>query len=249
MKIRTLVMAMAAFSFMLTACGNNQAKQEQQGQKEQQEQSDDKNKQEVVEEQIQKEDGHSPALDEIRSVWKKKPLSGVAVDGKTDIVSFASVFCNAFPNFDANGDLVKYLKDPDGYDSDDYYRVDIQKQNGYIRWSGCAVVGCDLTTCYWNCDNGHKLVAFWMEEEENEPEDIYDKLLLFYDYDPATDMMNPATALVEKIEKDMAQNSIYGVGLPNEGKDISLSGSVNGEYHDYIYRWNGNGFDLEKADK
>ena len=209
-------MAMAAFSFMLTACGNNQAKQEQQGQKEQQEQSDDKNKQEVVEEQIQKEDSHSPALDEIRSVWKKKPLSGAAVDGKTDIVRFASVFCNAFPTFDANGDLVKYLKDPDGYDSDDYYRVDIQKQNGYIRWSGCAVVGCDLTTCYWNCDNGHKLVAFDME-------------------------------VVEKIEKDMAQYSIYGVGLPNEGKDISLSGSVNGEYQDYIYRWNGNGFDLEKT--
>ena len=62
MKIRTLVMAMAAFSFMLTACGNNQAKQEQQGQKEQQEQSDDKNKQEVVEEQIQKEDSHLPLL-------------------------------------------------------------------------------------------------------------------------------------------------------------------------------------------
>lgn len=247
MKIRTLVMALAAFSFMLAACGNNQAKQEQQGQKEQQEQRDDKNKQEVVEEQIQKEDGHSPALDEIRSVWKKKPLSGVAVDGKTDIVSFASVFCNAFPNFSANQAFLDYLKDPDA-EYDEFRNVDIQKQNGYIFCNCMAVVGCDLHTCYWNCDNGHKLVAFDMEEVENEP-DIYDQLLLFYDYDPVTDMMNPATALVEKIEKDMAQNSIYGVGLPNEGKDISLSGRVNGEYHDYIYRWNGNGFDLEKTDK
>lgn len=246
MKIRTLVVAMAAFSFMLAACGNNQAKQEQQGQKEQ---NDDKNKQEVVEEQIQKEDLHSPALDEIRSVWKKKPLSGVAVDGKTDIVRFASVFCNAFPNFSANQAFLDYLKDPDA-EYDKFRNVDIQKQNGYIFCNCRAVVGCDLMTCYWNCDNGHKLVAFDMVEEEDEPE-IYDQLLLFYDYDPDTDQMNPAPALVETIEKAMAKYDFYEVGLPDEGKDIHITGEdrVNGEYHNYIYRWNGNGFDLEKTDK
>lgn len=249
MKIRTLVMALAAFSFMLTACGNNQAKQEQQGQKEQQEQNDDKNKQEVVDEQIQEKDEHSPAMNEIRSVWKKQPLSGAAVDGKTDIERFASVFCNAFPNFDANEALLDYFKDPNA-EYDEFRNVDIQKQNGYIFCNCRAVVGCDLTTCYWNCDNGHKLVAFWMEEEENEPEDIYDKLLLFYDYDPATDKMNPAPALIEPIEKAVAKyGDLYWVSLPNEGKDISISceDRVNGGYVDYIYRWNGNGFDLERT--
>ena len=253
MKIRTLVMALAAFSLMLTACGNNQAKQEQQQeQQEQQEQIDDSNNQEVVEDLSQEEeDSHSPAMNEIRSVWKTNPLSGVAVDGKTDIERFANVFCNEYPKFDANRDLAKYLKDPDGFGGDTYYNVDIQKQNGYIHWNGCAVVGCDLTTCYWNCDNGHKLVAFWMAEDEDEPY-VYDRLLLFYDYDPATDKMNPAPALVEPIENLVGLGDQLSVSLPDEGKDINISiyhnlGDIS--FSNYLYRWNGNGFDLEKTEE
>ena len=246
MKIRTLVMALAAFSFMLTACGNKQAKQPNNA---------DNNKQEVVDERTQEED--SPAstpgdIGVIRSVWSRNPISGAAaVDGK-DIERFAYVFCKKYSRYEPNQVLLSYLKNPKGFNNEDY-EVDNHTNNGYIKCMGRFQVSYDVTGCYWNRNNGHKLVAFWMEEGHESDPSLADNLLVFYDYDSATDMMTPEPALSEAIDNAMDQYDEYSIVLPDKGKDIEIVGYMIDYENDsaestyYIYRWNGNDFKLEKA--
>ena len=248
MKIRTLVMALAAFSFMLTACGNKQAKQEQ---------NKENDKQEVVEEQTQEQEQDSifsGVLGVIIGAWEANPISGVAVDGKTDIERFAFVFCNEYPNFEPNQVLLDYLKDPKGFNNESY-SVECQKNNGYIKCMGMFQVTCEMAGCYWNRDNGHKLVAFWMEKGHEIDPSFAERLLVFYDYDPATDKMNPEPALAEAVNIAMAQYNDYSVRLPEEGKDIEIVGYMYDYENDsaentyYIYRWNGKDFSLEKSEE
>lgn len=246
MKIRTLVMALAAFSLMLTACENKQAKQPQ---------NDDNNKTEVVEEQSQEEDNQASTpgdIGVIRSVWAMNPISDVAVEGKTDIERFASVFCKKYSRYEPNQVLLNYLKNPKEFNNENY-RVDNQKNNGYIKCMGMFQVSHDVTCCYWNRKNGHKLVAFWLEQGHESDPSLDDKLLAFYDYDPAADVMTPEPDLNVAIDVEMNQYDAYSVVLPDKGKDIEIVGHMIDYENDsaentyYIYRWNGNDFSLEKA--
>jgi hypothetical protein len=245
MKIRTLVMALAAFSFMLTACENKANKQE----------TPETPAETVVEEQTEEPTFTADDVNQIgviRSVWEVNPIPGAAVNGKTDIERFASVFCNEYSNYEPNLVLLNYLKDPKGF-NDENYRVDNQKSNGYIKCMGMFQVSHDVTCCYWNRNNGHKLVAFWMEKGHESDPTLGDNLLVFYDYDPATDKMDPEPKLSEAIATAMAQYDDYTVVLPDKGKDIELVGHMIDYENDsaentyYIYRWNGNDFKLEKA--
>ena len=251
MKIRTLVMALAAFSFMLTACGNEQAKQEQNKENDKQEVVEDQSQSQEEQSQSQKESTQPTILDDIRGVWEKNTLSGVAVDGKTDIERFAYAFCNEYAEYEANQAILDYLKDPNR-EAPEGFAIDNQKNNGYINCYSLFVLNNrNVTTCYWNRDNGHKLVAFWLDMDfEDYTQAKNCQLLAFYDYDPATDKMTPEPALAKAIDVAMAQYEDYNVGLPDEGKDIRIEALVDLgllEYTNYIYRWNGNDFSLEKA--
>ncbi len=244
MKIRTLVMALAAFSFMLTACGNQQANDEQKN-NDQTETIDDETPPPFTADDVNQ-------IGVIHSVWEVNPIPGAAVNGKTDIERFAFVFCNEYSNYEPNYVLLEYLNDPKGFNEENY-SVDVQKSNGYIKCMGMFQVSHDVTGCYWNRSNGHKLVAFWMEKGHESDPSLGDHLLVFYDYDPATDKMNPEPALSEAVDNAMAQYDDYSVVLPDKGKDIELVGYMIDYENDsaentyYIYRWNGNDFKLEKA--
>lgn len=245
MKTKTLLMALAAFSFMLTACGNKQDNQKQNG---------DNTNTTVVDEQNGAE---APALElgeieSIRRVWESKPMTGIAVNGKADIERFAYVFCKEYSNYEPNKALLDYLTDPANYNND-LFRIDDQKSHGYIKSMGMVQVSWDMVCCYWNRDNGHKLVAFWMEQGHESDPNLGDNLLAFYDYDPATDVMTPEPELSKRVVEVMAQYDDYSVTLPDEGKDIELVGykidyeNDSAESTYYLFRWNGNDFALEKA--
>ena len=82
MKIRTLVMALAAFSFMLTACENKQANQEQ---------KTENQTETVVEEQTDAFEMDDP-IGIVRSVWELAPIPVVPAEGMADIERFALSF-------------------------------------------------------------------------------------------------------------------------------------------------------------
>ena len=247
---------MAALSFMLTACGNKQANQAQ---------TDESQAESVAEEQVEEpfiregeleDDGADPAdckIPAIRNTWAPKKLTGVASNGKFDIELFALAFCKAYPDYEPNKSLIDYLNDPTNYNEEEAdYRIDDKKKNGYLSCYMQKDLDWGTVCCYWNRNNGHKLVAFWMTEEHLS----YDKaeqMLAFYDYDPATDTMTPEPDLCKKVLEVTSQYDTYGITLPDEGKDITALCHNLETYHDnaveahYVFRWNGYDFRPEKV--
>ena len=87
MKIRTLVMALAAFSFMLTACENKQANQEQKAE----------NQTETVVEEQPEEAYMDDPIGIVRSVWELAPIPVIPAEGMADIERFALTFAMSIP--------------------------------------------------------------------------------------------------------------------------------------------------------
>lgn len=245
MKIRTLVMALAAFSLMLTACENKQAKQDQ---------STDNQTETVVEEQPEEAYMHDP-MEIVRSVWELAPIPVVPAEGMADIERFALTFCNEYSIYEPNKVLYDYLKDQAKFKEDlekigfGFY-VDNQKEEGYILCRAETQFSKDTDCRCWKRDNGHTLVAFWMEEAFESGYD--DGLLVFYDYDPATNTMTPDPELGKKVAEAMAQyDGGYTVRLQEQdivGHKINVE-EDNCENTVYSIRWNGNDFSLEKTEE
>ena len=244
MKIRTLLMALAAFSFMLTACENKQAKQEQ----------NNENQTETVVEEQTDEFNVDDQIGIISSVWEISPIPVVAADGMADIERFALTFCNEYSTYVPNKVLYDYLKDQAKFKEDlekigyGFY-VDNQKEEGYILCRAETQFSKD-TDCYcWKRDNGHSLVAFWMEEGNESGDDM--NLLAFYDYDPATNTMTPEPSMSNKVNEVMAQYDGYTVRLQEQeiiGHKINIE-EDSCENTVYLIRWNGNDFSLEKTEE
>jgi hypothetical protein len=245
MKIRTLVMALAAFSFMLTACENKQANQEQKAE----------NQTETVVEEQPEEAYMDDPIGIVRSVWELAPIPVIPAEGMADIERFALTFCNEYSTYEPNKVLYDYLKDQAKFKEDleriGYgFNVDNQKEEGYILCRAETQFSNDTDCRCWKRDNGHTLVAFWMEEAHESGDG--DELLVFYDYDPATNTMTPELGLVKKVAEAMAQyDGGYTVRLQEQeiiGHKINVE-EDNCENTVYSIRWNGNDFSLEKTEE
>lgn len=244
MKIRTLVMALAAFSFMLTACENKHANQEQ---------KTDNQAEMVVEEQPEEAYLDDP-IGIVRSVWELAPIPVVPAEGMADIERFALSFCNEYSNYVPNKVLYDYLKDQAKFKEDLEkigfgFNVDNQKEEGYILCRAETQFSQDTDCRCWKRDNGHTLVAFWSEEAHEDGVD--NCLLAFYDFDPATNTMTPELGLGKKVAEAMAQYDGYTVRLDDQeiiGHKINLE-EDNCENTVYSLRWNGNDFSLEKTEE
>lgn len=259
MKRNVIFVAVAALSFLLTACGEKKADKAQ---------ADENQTETAVEEQTEAEgeeiladgeiedDGVAPGdceIPGIRKAWAKNPISPVAADKGADIGNFAYAFCTEYAKYLPNKSLAEYLEFPDRYEEEVAdYRVEDQKKKGYLSCYMNRDLDWCTDCCYWNRSNGHQLVAFWLRED-HVSWDKYEQLLVFYDYDPDTDTMTPEPALSEKMDKEMSEYDSYSYSLPADGKDIAVlchNTEVNHDYASevhYLYRWNGNDFKLEKV--
>lgn len=253
-----MMVALATLSFMLVACGNKQANQVQ---------SDEDQANGAVEEQVEEvmvregeieDDGVLPEdckIPAIRDTWASKKLTGVAVNGKTDIGLFTLAFGKAYSDYEPNKCLIEYLNDPTKYDIEkaDYEIVD-KKNNGYLSCYMKRDLDWSTVGCYWNRNNGHKLVGLWLAEDHLSFEKV-EQLLVFYDYDPGTDTMTPEPDLCKKVLEKISQYDSYYLTLPAEGKDIAATCYYLETKHDhaeqayYMLRWNGYDFRLEKVNE
>ena len=118
--------------------------------------------------------------------------------------------------------------------------------SGYLRYSFHENT-CNRTDyptmemCYWRTEAGHCLVAV------NGNTYMGNLLLVFYDYDPATGLMTPRSALPFKDFYDDVREFI--VQLPRKGKDIHMEGwSDRSAPAPLTLRWDGlGGFTLVGA--
>lgn len=183
----------------------------------------------------------------IQKVWADNPIQVENIDPNARIRSFAKAFCSKYQDYRPNEAMTDYLKKPGDYSYEEkhYYTTD-DPRNGYIK---CDVGGqFDYMTeiCYWRRSNGHLLVGVLMQVGHEGEE--CDAVLLFYDFDPKTQLMSPDTALYQTV-MDIVSKHIGSLFfyLPQEGKDISVSAVHWTPEDDFVYdefmlKWTGNAF-------
>ena len=186
----------------------------------------------------------------IKGVWRTQAIEVESGDITPGIKEFALAFCKQYAKYKPNEALQSYLIQPKEYNEEKTGCAIIdEERNGFIASHAMSQYNMNTDCCYWKCDNGHRLVAFWLDDEyENEAASA--KLALFYDYDPATDKMTPKPELTDMIENAAKSFDSYEVKLPSEGKDIVLTKFTNADEDSYesteqLLKWNGQGFDLK----
>ena len=232
-----MIVALAALSLMLTACGEKKTKDVLAAE----------DKTETANENQNEDENYTPEseVDVISSVWEMSPLAGVAKDGKVGIEQFAQKFCYEYNNYQPNKELCDYLRDPAKYNNEDF-DINCQSKKGYISCRGMFQCSFDTECCYWKRKNGHSLVAFWLYEGHESGAEY--QLLAFYDYDPDTDTMTPEPALSKRLLDVVDKYDSYSVILPAEGTDIEIIGYTDNEEEDnciatdYQAHWDGNDF-------
>ena len=170
---------------------------------------------------------------------------------KAQIRNFAKAFCSQYQQYKPNVAMVDYLKKPGEYDWDEkYYYVEDDPRNGYIKSDLLGQFDFMTAMCYWRRANKHQLVGVLMQiGHEGERSDA---VMLFYDYDPETQVMTPETEVYQTVVNIVKKHrGDMFVRLPQEGKDIEVSTVVWSEEDDFIFddfllHWTGDSF-VEKA--
>ena len=188
---------------------------------------------------------------EIRDNWVNTPLQVENLFPKAQIRNFAKAFCSQYQQYKPNVAMVDYLKKPGEYDWDEkHYYVEDDPRNGYIKSDLLGQFDFMTAMCYWRRANKHQLVGVLMQiGHEGERSDA---VMLFYDYDPETQVMTPDTEVYQTVVNIVKKHrGDMFVRLPQEGKDIEVSTVVWSEEDDFIFddfllHWTGDSF-VEKA--
>lgn len=191
---------------------------------------------------------------EIREIWSDNPIQVENDFPNARIRNFAKAFASRYVQYRPNEAMMDYLKKPGDYSWEEkhYYSEDLPR-NGYIK---CDMGGqFDYLTemCYWRRPNGHQLVGVLMQiGYEGEK---CDAVILFYDFDPKTQVMSPDTTIHQTAMKIVNNHpgSLF-FELPKEGKDINVTAvrwtmEDDFVYDDFLLKWNGNSFDEAKIEK
>lgn len=233
------------------ACGNKNENAEKNADEEKTEVTGTTESQETTsdatEAEISSED--TSEITRIKGVWRTQAIEVESGDITPGIKEFALAFCKQYAKYKPNEALESYILQPKEYNEEKTGCAIIdEERNGFISSHAMFQYNLNTDCCYWKCDNGHRLVAFWLEEEfENE---AAARLALFYDYDPTTDKMTPKPELTDMIENAAKSSDAYEVNLPAKGKDITLTKFTNADDDSYdsteqLLKWNGQGFDLK----
>ena len=183
----------------------------------------------------------------IRDVWADHSIQVENIDPNARIHSFAKAFCSMYQEYRPNEAMVDYLKMPGEYTYEEkYYLIEDDPSHGYIKCDMGGQFDYMTEMCYWRRPNGHQLVGVLMQVG-HEGEQC-DAVLLFYDFDPKTQMMSPDLAIYEFViaivGKHKGDAFFY---LPKEGKDIDAMTVYWSEIDDFVYdgfrlKWTGNSF-------
>ena len=255
MKAIRMTVALLVFPLIIAACAGKSEKQQEQ-------QPSESNVEKVglldttatVDNEEQDSQGVQPltdgGIDEIREVWCDREFNVKPGDKTPGIHEFASSFCKQYPGFLANKKMMQYLMDMKGYNEENTgFHITDRPRNGYLRCSSMSQYDNSTTCCYWKRKNGHRLVAFCMQED-HEADDSGKDLVVFYDYDVENDLMTPEPSLTDMVEKLVKKHDAYDTLLPDEGKDIEIDAfdfsEDSAQEYQYLLIWDGQTFKIQK---
>lgn len=256
MKNYLTAFVVAAMLLSFQACGSKNEGAEKNADEEKTEVADQTVKDAEAQEEAtedsdaEADEGFASEIENIEKVWRTQAIEVESGDITPGIQQFALAFCKMYPKYSPNAALQSYLIEPKAYNEEKTgCHINDATKNGYLTSRAMSQFNLNTDCCYWKCNNGHRLVAFWLDEGfENPDNDAH--LALFYDYDPATDTMTPKPELTDMILKAAKSADEYSVTLPEEGKDITLTlftdgGDDNYDSTEKIMKWNGQGFNLK----
>ena len=228
MKKKIILLAMTCLAIMTTSFGQVEASSERDLDPEQQ-------------------------IFEIRKVWADHPIRVENIDPNARIRSFAKAFCEMYQEYRPNEAMTDYLKKPGHYSLEEkHYLTEDDPRHGYIKCDMAWQFDYMTEMCYWRRPNGHQLVGVLMQVgHEGEK---CDAVLLFYDFDPQTQLMSPDMDMYQSVMDIVGgHNGELFFRLPQEDKDIWASAVYWTEIDDFVYdnfwlRWTGNSF-VEEEDK
>lgn len=183
----------------------------------------------------------------IHDVWANRPIRVENIDPKARIWSFAKAFCSMYQEYRPNEAMTDYLKKPGEYSYEEKkYITEDDSRHGYIKCDMAWQFDYMTEMCYWRRPNGHQLVGILMQVgHEGEK---CDAVLLFYDFDPKTQLMSPDLAIYESVMAIVGKHTgdVF-FSLPKEGKDIDVMTVYWSEIDDFVYdgfllKWTGNSF-------
>ena len=184
---------------------------------------------------------------EIRKVWADHPIRVENLDPNARIWSFAKAFCGMYQEYRPNEAMTDYLRKPGQYTLEEkHYITEDDPRHGFIKCDMGWQFDYMTEMCYWQRPNGHQLVGILMQVG-HEGEQC-DAVLLFYDFDPQTQLMSPDLAIYESVMAIVGKHTgnVF-FSLPKEGKDIDVMTVYWSEIDDFVYdgfllKWTGNSF-------
>ena len=155
---------------------------------------------------------------------------------------FPGSFVDAFNKFKKTGKADKItVSEKEGVESCVMdFNVDLAPKNGYLEMYEKVENGAHLTAVYWNLQNGNKLFGIFLNDsflcdDSEEITILYEKALMFYEYDAAQGTLTPRP----EISKKVLSVADYP-RLPKEGRDIKYWDNKTNS--NQKLKWNGNGF-------
>lgn len=191
-------------------------------------------------------------IQNVANTWKSTTFKVNAHTRTPDIKQLVMPFLRHYKKFTGNRLMLKYLTNPKGYSADhSNYGIDDQTRNGYIHCTDGVQMGASTTCCYWKRDNGHRLLAIYLEDtfENHDPE----QAILFYDFDPETRTLKPDLNMAEIMNaaiNRVKSSEIYVIDLPSKGKNIEMRVFPKNKNEEgcmtHTLRWNGISFDIDE---
>ena len=215
-------------------------------------------------------------INEIKNEWRTRVIKVFTDNKSPEIHQYVQSFIASYP-YTPNDLLNNYIIDyknnnlltPESFlkkgSSEGEYQTDHPSQaysykiidhpkSGYMSISANVQYDHRFEYCYWKRNNGHRLFAAYMNGEYENPS-MNERLLAFYDYNPATQKMTPEPELTDMVEEKVKGFSSWVMRLPDKGKDIEVyvyqendDDSEDEIELEFDMEWNGQSFTIESIE-
>lgn len=173
---------------------------------------------------------------DVANSWRNQVIAVKGGGQAPDVMTLLQAFHKQLPTW-VTGEVLKRaknLKDGEQYESEEDYRVLVNRRNGYVDLASGTDID-QMQACVWKRKNGHRIFAISLYEQH----DPVTNLLCWYDYDPQTETLKPDRSPLDDFQIQFPSAQI-GWNLPMIGTSFEIM-----EYHPFIptlthvFSWDG----------
>lgn len=178
-------------------------------------------------------------IDQVYDRWQKSTMK--CSDGT--IMGLVKAFNSMLPTYSVS----EFLREAELPEAKRNFIIDIDSHNGYVSFAeGSDDASSEsMMACVWRRSNGHRLFAIAFDQRSSKQQ----AFAAFYDFDPKNGTLSPNYDYLKYFKLSFG-NSIFGIRLPKEGKDIVITEYFMNWWMGlrHIYKWDGNGLFWDRTE-